>query len=101
MSKFYIVSWVSLLPIFKILKSIKCIFRCWSLKFKQSDHQFLHQSNVFHHINNILSKSDDGDSEESFSISVQSGFEVMNQASITALASEAEIICEQSVLPMI
>ncbi|NXD08304.1 MYCB2 ligase, partial [Nothocercus nigrocapillus] len=55
--------------------------RCWSLKFKQSDHQFLHQSNVFHHINNILSKSDDGDSEESFSISIQSGFEVMNQAS--------------------
>ncbi|XP_074994929.1 E3 ubiquitin-protein ligase MYCBP2 isoform X29 [Calonectris borealis] len=53
--------------------------RCWSLKFKQSDHQFLHQSNVFHHINNILSKSDDGDSEESFSISIQSGFEVMNQ----------------------
>uniref|UniRef100_A0A8C6XJU4 RCR-type E3 ubiquitin transferase n=1 Tax=Naja naja TaxID=35670 RepID=A0A8C6XJU4_NAJNA len=49
--------------------------RCWSLKFKQSDHQFLHQSNVFHHINNILSKSDDGDSEESFSISIQSGFE--------------------------
>ncbi|XP_074845195.1 E3 ubiquitin-protein ligase MYCBP2 isoform X7 [Carettochelys insculpta] len=53
--------------------------RCWSLKFKQSDHQFLHQSNVFHHINNILSKSDDGDSEESFSISVQSGFEAMSQ----------------------
>ncbi|XP_071888578.1 E3 ubiquitin-protein ligase MYCBP2 isoform X29 [Anas platyrhynchos] len=53
--------------------------RCWSLKFKQSDHQFLHQSNVFHHINNILSKSDDGDSEESFSISIQSGFEIMNQ----------------------
>uniref|UniRef100_A0A671QW42 E3 ubiquitin-protein ligase MYCBP2 n=1 Tax=Sinocyclocheilus anshuiensis TaxID=1608454 RepID=A0A671QW42_9TELE len=49
--------------------------RCWSLKFKQSDHQFLHQSNVFHHINNILSKSDDGDSEESFNISVQSGYE--------------------------
>ncbi|XP_031752927.1 E3 ubiquitin-protein ligase MYCBP2 isoform X1 [Xenopus tropicalis] len=49
--------------------------RCWSLKFKQSDHQFLHQSNVFRHINNILSKSDDGDSEESFNISVQSGFE--------------------------
>ncbi|KAG8137645.1 hypothetical protein E2320_004878, partial [Naja naja] len=54
--------------------------RCWSLKFKQSDHQFLHQSNVFHHINNILSKSDDGDSEESFSISIQSGFEALNQA---------------------
>ncbi|XP_069061346.1 E3 ubiquitin-protein ligase MYCBP2 isoform X10 [Pleurodeles waltl] len=53
--------------------------RCWSLKFKQSDHQFLHQSNVFHHINNILSKSDDGDSEESFNISVQSGFEAINQ----------------------
>ncbi|XP_072332294.1 E3 ubiquitin-protein ligase MYCBP2 isoform X19 [Scyliorhinus torazame] len=53
--------------------------RCWSLKFKQSDHQFLHQSNVFHHINNILSKSDDGDSEESFNISVQSGYEAMNQ----------------------
>ncbi|KAM9172750.1 E3 ubiquitin-protein ligase MYCBP2 isoform 15-T15 [Pangshura tecta] len=53
--------------------------RCWSLKFKQSDHQFLHQSNVFHHINNILSKSDDGDSEESFSISIQSGFEAMSQ----------------------
>lgn len=56
------------------------IFRCWSLKFKQSDHQFLHQSNVFHHINNILSKSDDGDSEESFNISVQSGYEAMSQA---------------------
>ncbi|KAF7242031.1 E3 ubiquitin-protein ligase MYCBP2, partial [Varanus komodoensis] len=55
--------------------------RCWSLKFKQSDHQFLHQSNVFHHINNILSKSDDGDSEESFSISIQSGFEAMSQES--------------------
>ncbi|MGH0123887.1 UNVERIFIED_CONTAM: hypothetical protein FKN15_067692 [Acipenser sinensis] len=54
--------------------------RCWSLKFKQSDHQFLHQSNVFHHINNILSKSDDGDSEESFNISVQSGYEATNQA---------------------
>ncbi|XP_078077747.1 E3 ubiquitin-protein ligase MYCBP2 isoform X24 [Mustelus asterias] len=53
--------------------------RCWSLKFKQSDHQFLHQSNVFHHINNILSKSDDGDSEESFNISVQSGYEALNQ----------------------
>ncbi|XP_043928839.1 E3 ubiquitin-protein ligase MYCBP2 [Protopterus annectens] len=53
--------------------------RCWSLKFKQSDHQFLHQSNVFHHINNILSKSDDGDSEESFNISIQSGFEAMSQ----------------------
>lgn len=57
------------------------LFRCWSLKFKQSDHQFLHQSNVFHHINNILSKSDDGDSEESFSISIQSGFEAMSQVS--------------------
>ncbi|XP_062389671.1 E3 ubiquitin-protein ligase MYCBP2 isoform X1 [Sardina pilchardus] len=53
--------------------------RCWSLKFKQSDHQFLHQSNVFHHINNILSKSDDGDSEESFNISVQSGYEAVSQ----------------------
>uniref|UniRef100_A0A4W5M9H3 RCR-type E3 ubiquitin transferase n=1 Tax=Hucho hucho TaxID=62062 RepID=A0A4W5M9H3_9TELE len=53
--------------------------RCWSLKFKQSDHQFLHQSNVFHHINNILSKSDDGDSEESFNISVQSSYEAMSQ----------------------
>lgn len=55
-------------------------YRCWSLKFKQSDHQFLHQSNVFHHINNILSKSDDGDSEESFNISLQSGYEAMSQA---------------------
>ncbi|XP_066542914.1 E3 ubiquitin-protein ligase MYCBP2 isoform X1 [Hoplias malabaricus] len=53
--------------------------RCWSLKFKQSDHQFLHQSNVFHHINNILSKSDDGDSEESFNISVHSGYEAISQ----------------------
>lgn len=60
--------------------TLACSFRCWSLKFKQSDHQFLHQSNVFHHINNILSKSDDGDSEESFNISVQSGYEAMSQA---------------------
>ncbi|KAG7266723.1 hypothetical protein CRUP_006269 [Coryphaenoides rupestris] len=36
-------------------------------------------SNVFHHINNILSKSDDGDSEESFNISVQSGYEAISQ----------------------
>lgn len=70
----------------------KYVFRCWSLKFKQSDHQFLHQSNVFHHINNILSKSDDGDSEESFSISIQSGFEVMNQASITPLSQKQRSI---------
>lgn len=61
--------------------TLHLFFRCWSLKFKQSDHQFLHQSNVFHHINNILSKSDDGDSEESFSISIQYGFEAMSQAS--------------------
>lgn len=61
-------------------KLVSFAFRCWSLKFKPSDHQFLHQSNVFHHINNILSKSDDGDSEESFNISVQSGYEAMNQA---------------------
>ncbi|KAG9492132.1 hypothetical protein GDO78_000574 [Eleutherodactylus coqui] len=68
--------------------------RCWSLKFKQSDHQFLHQSNVFHHINNILSKSDDGDSEESFNISVQSGFEAMNQelCLVTALKDMTSIV---------
>ncbi|XP_073470388.1 E3 ubiquitin-protein ligase MYCBP2 isoform X11 [Aquarana catesbeiana] len=68
--------------------------RCWSLKFKQSDHQFLHQSNVFHHINNILSKSDDGDSEESFNISVQSGFEAINQelCLVTALKDMTSIV---------
>ncbi|XP_077339215.1 E3 ubiquitin-protein ligase MYCBP2 isoform X13 [Lithobates pipiens] len=70
--------------------------RCWSLKFKQSDHQFLHQSNVFHHINNILSKSDDGDSEESFNISVQSGFEAINQVIelclVTALKDMTSIV---------
>lgn len=65
----------------KVIGSLRYLcFRCWSLKFKQSDHQFLHQSNVFHHINNILSKSDDGDSEESFNISVQSGYEAISQA---------------------
>ncbi|XP_032812561.2 E3 ubiquitin-protein ligase MYCBP2 isoform X3 [Petromyzon marinus] len=47
--------------------------RCWSLKFRQSDHQFLHHSNVFHHINNILSKSDEGDGDDSFNASVQPG----------------------------
>ncbi|KAL7983914.1 hypothetical protein Chor_000790 [Crotalus horridus] len=70
--------------------------RCWSLKFKQSDHQFLHQSNVFHHINNILSKSDDGDSEESFSISVQSGFEALNQATNCEIEQQKEsciVVC--------
>uniref|UniRef100_UPI00358FE14E E3 ubiquitin-protein ligase MYCBP2-like isoform X1 n=1 Tax=Myxine glutinosa TaxID=7769 RepID=UPI00358FE14E len=45
--------------------------RCWSLKFRQSDHQFLHQSNVFHHINNILSKSDEGDGDDGPSNMVQ------------------------------
>lgn len=74
-----------------------CIFRCWSLKFKQSDHQFLHQSNVFHHINNILSKSDDGDSEESFSISIQSGFEAMNQVSHLTLTLYYPVNNEQCI----
>lgn len=71
------------------------LFRCWSLKFKQSDHQFLHQSNVFHHINNILSKSDDGDSEESFSISIQSGFEAMSQVSNSALLILNDVLKEK------
>uniref|UniRef100_A0A8C5P7M6 E3 ubiquitin-protein ligase MYCBP2 n=1 Tax=Leptobrachium leishanense TaxID=445787 RepID=A0A8C5P7M6_9ANUR len=68
--------------------------RCWSLKFKQSDHQFLHQSNVFHHINNILSKSDDGDSEESFNISVQSGFDTINQelCTVTCLKDLTSVV---------
>ncbi|KAJ8253382.1 hypothetical protein GJAV_G00212310 [Gymnothorax javanicus] len=68
--------------------------RCWSLKFKQSDHQFLHQSNVFHHINNILSKSDDGDSEESFNISVQSGYEAMSQelCTVTCLKDLTSVV---------
>jgi len=67
------------------------ILRCWSLKFKLSDHQFLHQSNVFHHINNILSKSDDGDSEESFNISVQSGYEAISQVRPETRCSNSEL----------
>ena len=34
--------------------------RCWCLKFKPSDHMFLHKSHVFSNISKILSKSDEG-----------------------------------------
>lgn len=80
--------------IYKFLCFDVSVFRCWSLKFKQSDHQFLHQSNVFHHINNILSKSDDGDSEESFNISVQSGYEAISQVGIfsSLLANNIDLL---------
>ena len=33
--------------------------RCFCLKFRQSDHQFLHESHVFSNISQILSKSDE------------------------------------------
>ena len=33
--------------------------RCFCLKFRQSDHQFLHESHVFSNISQILSQSDE------------------------------------------
>ncbi|XP_074650729.1 E3 ubiquitin-protein ligase MYCBP2-like [Tubulanus polymorphus] len=37
--------------------------RCWYLKFRQSDHLFLHKSHVFSNISKILSKSDEENEE--------------------------------------
>ena len=37
--------------------------RCWYLKFRQSDHLFLHKSHVFSNISKILSKSDEESDE--------------------------------------
>lgn len=34
--------------------------RCWSLKFRPTDHMFLHKCHVFSNISKILSKSDEG-----------------------------------------
>ena len=33
--------------------------RCFCMQFRQSDHQFLHESHVFSNISQILSKSDE------------------------------------------
>uniref|UniRef100_A0ABM0LXG7 Probable E3 ubiquitin-protein ligase MYCBP2 n=1 Tax=Saccoglossus kowalevskii TaxID=10224 RepID=A0ABM0LXG7_SACKO len=38
--------------------------RCWCLRFRPSDHVFLHHSHVFSNISKILSKSDEGDTDD-------------------------------------
>ena len=43
-----------LLPVGSSLQQIA--ITCWGIKFKQSDHQFLHQSHVFSTISKILSR---------------------------------------------
>lgn len=53
--------------------------RCWCLKFRQSDHLFLHRSHVFSNISKILSRSEeelcgDGDGMSSVGDSYQVPF---------------------------
>ena len=48
-----------LLPVGSALQQIA--IRCWGIKFKSTDHQFLHKSHVFSTISRILSRSDDLD----------------------------------------
>ncbi|KAJ8027887.1 E3 ubiquitin-protein ligase MYCBP2 [Holothuria leucospilota] len=43
----------------------KMALQCWSMKFRTTDHMFLHQSHVFSNINRILSKSDEVEAEDS------------------------------------
>ncbi|XP_071483043.1 E3 ubiquitin-protein ligase MYCBP2-like [Diadema antillarum] len=63
--------------------------RCWCLRFRQADHVFLHRSQVFSNINQILSKSDEseGDGEGSLSGSVVSAAE-------SSLASQGPVRVE-------
>ncbi len=49
-----------LLPVGSSLQQIA--IRCWGIKFKPTDHQFLHQSHVFSTISRILSRSEELDS---------------------------------------
>jgi len=49
-----------LLPVGSSLQQIA--ITCWGIKFKQSDHQFLHQSHVFSTISKILSRSEEAES---------------------------------------
>ena len=44
-----------LLPVGSALQQIA--IRCWGIKFKSTDHQFLHKSHVFSTISRILSRS--------------------------------------------
>ena len=48
-----------LLPVGSALQQIA--IRCWGIKFKSTDHQFLHKSHVFSTISRILSRSDELD----------------------------------------
>ncbi|XP_030837055.1 E3 ubiquitin-protein ligase MYCBP2 [Strongylocentrotus purpuratus] len=59
--------------------------RCWCLRFRQADHVFLHRSQVFSNINQILSKSDEneGDGEGSVTGSLVS----MTESSVTSQSS--------------
>ncbi|XP_041463247.1 E3 ubiquitin-protein ligase MYCBP2-like isoform X4 [Lytechinus variegatus] len=59
--------------------------RCWCLRFRQADHVFLHRSQVFSNINQILSKSDEseGDGEGSMTGSLVS----MTESTVTSQSS--------------
>ncbi|XP_035682944.1 E3 ubiquitin-protein ligase MYCBP2-like isoform X1 [Branchiostoma floridae] len=55
--------------------------RCYCLRFRPADHMFLHRSHVFNNISQILSKSDEGDGDETISTSSAS----MGDGSSTAV----------------
>ena len=57
--------------------------RCWCLQFRPSDHMFLHRSHVFSNINSILSRSEDGEGEESGAASVASSNDSMTVSMVS------------------
>ncbi len=66
-----------LLPVGSSLQQIA--IRCWGIKFKPADHQFLHQSHVFSTISRILSRSEELDNTD-----VAAGAAAPTQASAPA-----------------
>ncbi|XP_070552183.1 E3 ubiquitin-protein ligase MYCBP2-like isoform X2 [Ptychodera flava] len=60
--------------------------RCWCLRFRPSDHVFLHHSHVFSNINKILSKSDEGDPEDTLNTSASFVGEIVLQSEQTSVA---------------
>ncbi|ESO93791.1 hypothetical protein LOTGIDRAFT_205644 [Lottia gigantea] len=58
---------------------------CYSIKFQQSDHQFLHESHVFSNISRILTRSEEDNDDNSIDFSqVQVGFRVSCLKDITS-----------------
>ncbi|XP_053398701.1 E3 ubiquitin-protein ligase MYCBP2-like isoform X4 [Mercenaria mercenaria] len=71
------------LPIGSVIQQMS--LRCFCMKFRQSDHQFLHESHVFSNISQILSKSDEL-AEESNGEPQQTPYKVISLKDLTPTA---------------